>query len=186
MAAETTTKLTYEDYVVLPNDGRRYEIIDGDLYVTPSPVKKHQIVAGNLHALLWNYTRSHRSGRVFIAPFDVILSQHDVVQPDVLFITKEHEEIAKRRGVEGAPDLVIEVLSESTRKTDERIKMRRYETFGVSEYWVVDPEAEWIKVYRRTAAGFQRVAEVDNEPGATITSPLLPGLTLDAHEVFAE
>ena len=185
MAATTTPlKLTYEDYLVLPDDGRRYEIIDGELYVTPAPVKKHQIVAGNLHALLWNYTKSHRTGTVFIAPFDVILSDIDIVQPDVLFISNEHREKAQRRGVEGAPDLVIEVLSDSTRRTDQRVKMKRYEAFGVAEYWMVDPEKEWVKIYR--GSPFQEVAHITKSAGGTIASPLLPGFALDVNEVFAE
>ena len=186
MTAQTSTKLTYDDYLLLPEDGKRYEIIDGELYVTASPVKKHQIVAGNLHGFLWNYTRNRRTGTVFIAPFDVILSNVDILQPDVLFITKEHADLAQRRGVAGAPDLVIEVLSDSTRKTDEIIKRKRYEQFGVAEYWVVDPVLESVKIYRRTATAFERIAEITTEQGGTLTSPLLPGFALDVHDIFAE
>jgi len=180
MAPSTSTKLTYEDYQLLPDDGRRYEIIDGELYVNPSPATKHQIAVGNLHAIIWNYTRTRKTGTVFVAPFDVLLSDVDVLQPDVLYVSRQHDDRVTERNVTGAPDLVIEVLSESTRKTDETIKLKRYDRFGIGEYWIVDPVAESVRVYRRGRAGLELV-----DVGSTLTSPLLPDFQLDVADVFA-
>ena len=179
--ASRDTRLTYDDFLLFPDDGKRHEIIDGEHYVTPSPLKKHQIAAGNLHAIIWNYTRQYRSGSVYVAPFDVILSDADVVQPDVFFVTEDRRSIATDRGVTGAPDLVIEVLSESTRKIDQTLKLKRYARFGVQEYWLVDPEAETVTMYRRGAEGLELIASTD-----PITSPLLPHFTLPLHEIFTE
>jgi Uma2 family endonuclease len=181
MAPAISTRLTYEDYLLLPDDGKRHEIIDGEHYVTPSPAKKHQVIAGNLHALIWSYTRRVRTGTVLVAPFDVILSDEDILQPDVLFIAAERSAIATERGVRGAPDLVIEVLSDGTRKIDQTLKLKRYDHFGVQEYWMVDPRTETVAIYRRTAAGLELAATDD-----PITSPLLPGFTLPLHDIFAE
>lgn len=181
MAALTSTKLTYEDYLLLPDDGRRHEIIEGEHYVTPSPLKKHQVVAGNLHALIWHYTRRVRTGTVYVAPFDVIFSDEDVVQPDVMFVTRDRDSITTERGIRGAPDLVIEVLSESTRKIDQTLKLKRYDRFGVREYWLVDPDAETVTIHRRTGATLDRVDT--DEP---ITSPVLPGFSVASREIFDE
>ena len=181
MAPATSTRLTYEDYLLLPDDGKRHEIIDGEHYVTPSPAKKHQIVAGNLHALIWDYTRRVRTGTVFVAPYDVILSDEDILQPDILFITAERSAIATERGVRGAPDLVIEVLSDGTRKVDQTLKLERYDHFGVQEYWMVDPKGETVAVYRRATAGLELMATAD-----PLTSPLLPGFALSLRDIFAE
>jgi Uma2 family endonuclease len=175
------TKLTYDDYLLIPEDGRRHEIIDGELYVTPSPLKKHQIAAGNLHAIIWNYTRQYRSGSVYVAPFDVILSDADVVQPDVFFLSNERRAIATERGVMGAPDLVIEVLSESTRQLDQTLKLKRYGRFGVREYWLVDPETKTVVIHRCGAEGLEQVPSTD-----PITSPLLPNFRISLAEIFAE
>jgi len=181
MPVSASTALTYEDYLELPNDGKRYEIIDGDLYVNPAPARKHQIVAGNLHGWIWSYTKRVRSGTVYISPFDVLLSDTDVVQPDVLFVADEHRGLTTERGVEGAPDLVIEVLSPSSRKLDEGLKRKRYEHFGVREYWLIDPEAESVVVYRRSN---ELLALIDTPD--PLTSPLLPDFALAVREVFAE
>lgn len=180
MAPAASTKLTYEDYLLLPDDGKRHEIIDGEHYVNPAPNTKHQKIVGNLHALIWNYTRQVRSGTVFIAPCDVILADEDVVQPDVLYITPERASIVQDRGIHGAPDLIIEVLSDSTRRVDQTLKLKRYGRFGVQEYWLLDPHAETVALYRRTAGGLEPAAAHD-----PITSPLLPGFALPLSEIFA-
>jgi Uma2 family endonuclease len=182
MAQSTSTKLTYEDYAEIPNDGRRYEIIDGELYVNPAPATKHQAAVGNTYALLWMYMRAHHTGRVFVAPYDVILSDHDVVQPDVLWIAAEHSSLVANRGLEGAPDLAVEVLSPSSVKLDEKIKHTRYAFFGVPEYWIVDPEREHVRVFRLRDRELQLVAELSGND--TITSPVLPGFSITAFEIF--
>jgi Uma2 family endonuclease len=179
-------KLTYEDYCLLPDDGKRYEIIDGELYVNAAPNLRHQRVVVNLILSLGFFVRERKLGEVYVAPTDVVLSNIDVVQPDVLFMTKENADRLTRANVQGAPDLAIEVLSASNRRYDEVTKRKRYEAFGVAEYWIVDPELELVKVFRRGANGkFARAVEITVEAGGTLTSPLLPGLSLPIEEVFA-
>lgn len=137
--AAAPVKFTYEDFLNFPDDGKRHEIIDGEHYVTPSPNTKHQTVCTALTALLWTYLKQHPVGAVFVAPLDVVLSDVDIVEPDLLYISRDRADVLTRQNVRGAPDLVVEILSPSTRKTDETTKRKRYERFGVGEYWVVDP-----------------------------------------------
>jgi Uma2 family endonuclease len=121
MAPGTSTRLTYEDYLLLPEDGRRYEILDGELYVNASPLRKHQAVLRDLVFRIGAYLEEHPIGTVYFAPFDVVLSEHDVVQPDLLFISNEREQIITHKNVSGAPDLAVEILSESSpRRTRSR------------------------------------------------------------------
>lgn len=180
-------RLTYDDFVQFPEDGERHELIDGEHVVTPSPNMKHQAVLRNLAGLVWSFLRTHKVGQVFFAPFDVVFSDVDVVEPDLLFVSKERQsQILTAANVQGAPDLVVEVGSPSTRRRDEIVKRRLYERFGVAEYWVVDPELDEIKVYRRTDDRFERVALLSAEQGDVLTSPLFPGLELPLTDVFAE
>jgi Uma2 family endonuclease len=178
------TKFTYEDYLLFPDDGRRHELIDGDHYVTPAPKTKHQIVSSNLLRILGNFVHDRRLGQVLTAPTDVVLSDLDVVQPDLLFISAARASIISEKNIQGPPDLVIEILSETTRRTDEVIKRKQYERFGVSEYWIVDPELETAKVYRLTGQGFQRTAELAKESGDTLSTPILPNLQLPLAAIF--
>jgi Uma2 family endonuclease len=177
-------KFTYEDYLLFPDDGRRHELIGGEHYVTAAPSEKHQIAAGNLHLDLGMFVRNHGLGRVFFYPYDLVLSDQDVVQPDLLFISRERAAVAKRQGIPAVPDLVIEILSESTRKRDETIKRKLYEWAGVREYWVVDPVLETVKVYRLNGGVYERVAELSAEAGDRLQTPLLPGLTVAVAGIF--
>ena len=184
--ASASTKFTYEDFLHFPDDGRRHEIIDGEHYVTPSPNTKHQAVSMNLTRAFILYLERRPMGRVFAAPFDVVFSDLDVVEPDLLYISKARTGILTKAHVRGAPDLVVEILSASTRKTDELIKRKLYERTDVREYWVVDPELDAIKVYRRASAAFSRAAELTVEAGNILTTPLLPEFAVPLAEVFAE
>lgn len=177
-------KYTYEDFLLFPDDGKRHEIIDGEHYMTPSPRTKHQRVTANLVFLLKSHLRSTAAGQVFPAPMDVVLSDSDVVEPDLLFISSEQSSIITEKNIQGRPDLVIEILSETTRRTDEIVKRKLYEKFRVPEYWVVDPELETIKVYRMTDEGYKRVAELSNEAADTLSTPILPGLELPLAGIF--
>lgn len=177
-------KFTYEDYLLFPDDGKRHELIDGDHYVTPAPRTRHQIASTNLAGLLHAHLLRTKAGRVLTAPTDVVLSDLDVVQPDLLFVSAARASIITEKNIQGPPDLVIEILSETTRRTDEVIKRKQYERFGVSEYWIVDPELETVKVHRLTGQGFQRAAELAKESGDTLTTPLLPGLQLPLAAIF--
>ena len=127
----------------------------------------------------------HPWGELFDAPFDIVFSDLDVVEPDLLYISRERAAVITDTHVRGAPDLVVEILSPGTRKTDEITKRKLYERFDVTEYWIVDPELETIKVYRRTTDAFARVAERSAEASDSFTTPLLPGFSVTLTELFA-
>jgi Uma2 family endonuclease len=178
-------KLTYDDFLQFPEDGQRHELIDGEHFVTPSPNTRHQAISGNLHGLLWSWLRGRDLGRIFHAPFDVVFSNFDVVEPDLLYVSKAREnDVLTPAHVRGAPNLVVEVESPSTRQRDETIKRRLYERFRVDEYWVVDPELERVAVYRPGATGYERGADLWRERAEQLTSPLFPGLTLALSDNF--
>lgn len=181
---DAAVKLTYEDYLLFPEDGLRHEIIDGEHEVTPSPLTRHQRIVANLFLIIAAFVRERKLGEVFLAPFDVILSNLDIVVPDLLFVSRKRSEIITEKNLQGAPDLVIEVLSDGTRKRDEVTKRKLYERFGVREYWIVDPVLESIKIYRQSGKGFERAAELSVEAGDTLTSPLFPGLVIPLDDVF--
>ena len=185
MAKEQEFALTYEDYLTFPNDGKRYEIVEGGLFVTPAPFLRHQAILGAIHRLIANWCHASQAGQVFVAPTDVVLSANSVVQPDLLYVSTEHQARLGDRFVQGAPDLVVEVLSESTRRHDEITKRNLYASGGVPEYWVVDPEVWSIKVYRLQGGRFVRTAELSAENDEWITSPQLPGFKASLVELFA-
>jgi Uma2 family endonuclease len=178
-------KLTYDDFLLFPDDGNRHELIDGEHYVTPSPNTAHQRIVGRLFLALGNYLERHPVGEIFLAPFDVVFSQFDVVEPDLLYITAERRDsVLTRQHVKGTPDLVIEVGSPGTRRRDETIKRRLYERAGVSEYWIVDPELEVVRIYQRQGDGYARARELSHDAGDVMTSPLFPGFDLQLETIF--
>ncbi len=177
-------KLTYEDYILFPEGGQRHEILDGEHYVTPAPTPGHQGVSSNLHLKLGPFAREYRLGIVLYAPIDVLLSEHDIAQPDLLFISNERAGILQNANVVGAPDLVIEILSDSTRRRDETLKRDLYERFGVLEYWLVDPLRRSVEVLRRSGAGFLAPLRLSATAGDILTTPLLPGLEIRVSEIF--
>ena len=180
-------KLTYDDFLRFPDDGKRHELIDGEHYVTPSPNTRHQRVLGTLHGLIWTHLQTHPLGDVFLAPFDVVFSLFDVVEPDLLYLSHERAATALTPdNVKGVPELVVEIASKGTRKRDETIKRRLYERAGVSEYWLVDPVTETIRVYRRDGERFGRPLELSRQAGDGLTTPYLPGLTLPLTRIFRE
>ena len=180
-------RLTLEDFMSLPDDGKRHEIIDGEHFVTASPNTRHQRLVQRLHLALGEHLRRHpEQGEAFVAPFDVILSFHDVVEPDLLLIAGDQTDILTEKNVQGPPALVVEVLSEGTRKRDEQTKRRLFERAGVREYWLIDPELDLIKVFRKAGAGrLPRVAELTLEARETLTTPLLPGFAVRLDALFA-
>jgi Uma2 family endonuclease len=177
-------KFTYEDYLLFPDDGRRHELIGGEHYVSPAPRKKHQDVSSNLFRILSGFIYEHKLGRLYHAPFDVIFSDEDVVQPDISFVSRGRSSILKDEGAVGAPDLAVEILSESSRKTDETVKRKLYEWAGVEEYWIVDPVLETVKVYRLEGDAYARTAELSAEAGNWLETSLLPGLTIELARIF--
>ena len=180
-------KLTYDDFVLFPDDGKRHELIDGEHYVTPSPNTKHQTVSSNLFLLIGSWLEAHPIGRVFYAPYDVVFSEFDVAEPDLLYLSNERAAgIITPQHVRGAPDIVVEIASPGTRQRDETVKRRLYERSAVSEYWVVDPEVDVVRIYQRTAEGFARAVELTREAGDVLTTPLLPGLEMPLSRIFRE
>ena len=179
-------KLTYDDFVLFPDDGRRHELIDGEHYVTPSPNLKHQAVSANLLALIWTYLRQNPIGKVYGAPLDVVFSHFDVVEPDLLYVSAARREVLTAKNVQGAPDLVVEIGSPSTRRRDEKLKHQLYERFNVTEYWVVDPDIDVVRVYRLQDRKYQRAQELSLDHSDVLTTALLPGLELKLSEIFAE
>ena len=146
--------LTYADYAAFPDDGKRYEILDGELFVTPSPTPQHQIIAANLVGILSPYVRRRGLGRVLFAPLDVIFAETSIAQPDVVYLDNANMSLISRRGIEGGPRLVVEILSPSTARTDRGQKLALYARYGVDFYWIVDPDGRSLEAYRREGATY--------------------------------
>jgi Uma2 family endonuclease len=184
--ATSGAKLTYDDFLLFPDDGMRHELIDGEHYVTPSPNTRHQRISGRLHLLIGNWLETHPVGELFFAPFDVVFSRFDVVEPDLLYLSKARAAgVLTSKHVAGVPELVIEIGSPGTRKRDQTLKRRLYERMGVAEYWVVDPDLDAIRVYRQSGTAFDRPLELSAEAGDLLTTPLLGGLEIPLARVFA-
>lgn len=175
-------RFTYEDYRLLPED-KRYELMEGELLVTPAPTSRHQRVHAKLMNRLMNHVEPAGLGLVMSAPSDVILSDENVVQPDILFITTERTGIIDwDGGIHGAPDLIVEILSPSTAGRDQVLKRKLYGKYGVREYWVVDPAAASIEVLTLGPAGLETARVFPT--GSTLASALLPTLPLKVDEIF--
>ncbi len=181
MSRTLKEKQTYEDYLKTPMGGK-YQLIDGEIIEMTSPTPNHQNIVLTLAMLLKKFANESKSGRVFIAPLDIYLGPNETYQPDVFFISKERESIIGEKKIEGAPDLVIEVLSESTAYYDLKKKKAVYEKSGVSEYWIVDAEEKNIEIYENTNTNFQKVTLL--EMGQSYTSKKLIGFILKPEEVF--
>ena len=179
-------RLTYDDFLLFPDDGKRHELIDGVHYVTPSPRLRHQVLVKRLLVAIDVYLAAHpQVGYVFVAPLDVVMSVHDIVVPDLIFIAGDQTGILTEANIQGAPALVVEVLSKRTRKRDVQIKRRLFEQMGVREYWLVDPELATVQVLRLSPDGrLVRVEELTAEDGGTLTTPLLPGCGIDVRVLF--
>ncbi len=173
-------KLAYEDYARLPDD-ERCELIDGELIPMPSPKWLHQLMQSEIFRPLINFVYERGLGKVVTSPMDVILSDFNVVQPDVIFVSNARAHIIGDY-VHGAPDLVVEILSPSTADYDRTTKRELYERYGVPEYWLVDPYAKTITILRMDADGYN-VHAVYGE-GDTLSSPTLAGFSLNLSELF--
>lgn len=184
--ARPKIKFTYEDYKNLPeSETKRYELLGGELVMVPSPSTYHQRVSRRLAFVLESFVRERRLGEVFDAPLDVVLGKEDereVVQPDIFFIFKERAEIITEEEIQGAPDLVIEIISLGTEDRDRHYKKTVYARHGVKEYWIVDPKSKMVEVYRLGEEGFELVKAYKADE--VLESPLLSGLEVDLKEVF--
>jgi Uma2 family endonuclease len=181
------TRLTYDDFLLFPDDGLRHEIIDGEHYVAPSPIPRHQVLLGRLHFEIEYHLRQHPGiGRVFLSPLDVVFTKWDVVEPDLLFIARSQTDIISDKNIQGAPALVVEILSPGTRRTDEQIKLRLFERGGVGEYWILDPDRDLVKVFSRQPDGsFPLIAELSRERSDVMKTQQIPGLAISLSELFA-
>jgi Uma2 family endonuclease len=186
MATTVIRKVSYEEFQTLPRDGsKRFELIEGEVFMTPSPNTKHQIAAGNLHLALETFVRERKLGRVFFAPYDVVFSEWTALEPDLLFIRRDRYPIITDANVRGAPDLVIEILSPRRKAYDRETKRPVYEAGGVSEIWYVDPEERTVEILNLGLDGRYAVtAELSGN--AAIVSKVFPGLSLTLEEIFAD
>ena len=177
----TAIKFTYRDYVNTPED-KRYELLDGELILSEAPSRVHQRADIRLGSRMHLFVDGHGLGVVYHAPRDVVLTDTDVVQPDLMFISNERLHIDTEREVRGAPDLVVEVLSPSTSGRDRTFKRALYARHGVKEYWLVEPAARTIEVLLLGEDSFEAVATYGE--GDTLVSPTLQGFRIDVDEVF--
>ena len=172
---------TYDDYAKLP-EGAPYQLIGGQLIMTPSPIPYHQEVLRKLGFKILVFLEKKELGHLYYAPLDVYFSDSDVYQPDIIFIQKEREEIIGDTKIEGAPDIVIEILSPSTAYYDLRNKFRTYEKHGVKEYWIVDPGLKRIEIYENKDKKFNIYMEAEGD--GNVSSRVLEGLSITVDEVF--
>ncbi len=174
-------KHTYADYLQLDDD-KRYEIIDGELIMVPSPYTRHQIISQNLNMEVYKFVIENNLGYVIAAPMDVYLDEFNVVQPDILFISNKRKSIITERCIKGAPDLVIEILSESSLQKDRIDKKELYERFGVREYWIVDPLYKIVEIYILKSKAF--ILYKTFSQNDVLSSKLLKGLKVNLNRVF--
>ncbi len=177
---------TYEDYLRLPDEPEhRYEVIFGALYMSNTPDLLHQVVVTNIPQVLGPFVKAGRRGRLLVAPFEVRLPGiAQPVQPDALFVRAERREIVTAQSVDGAPDLVVEVLSPSTARVDRAVKFSAYEQAGVQEYWMVHPKARFVEVFVLEGGGYVLLGEY--APGERLVSRVLDGLDVDAGALFEQ
>jgi len=173
------TKATIQDYRELP-EGSPYQLIEGELVMSPAPKPMHQIVSGNLFKILSKFTEG--KGILLYAPVDVYLDEENAFQPDLIFISNERKDILKEDGVYGAPDLVVEILSPSTAYYDLRKKKEVYERSGVKEYWIVDPEMKTVEVYVKDKGKFKLAEEVKER--GKFRSKIIENLEVDLEDIF--
>ena len=175
---------TYQDYLELPDDRNRYEILEGELVMTPSPITVHQRVSRKIEAQLDHFVEENKLGEVFYAPCDTILSEDNIVQPDLLFISNDNKKVITEKNIQGAPDLLIEILSPNTAYHDLIEKKGIYQNFGVKEYWIVDPKRRWIEVYVLQEGKYHLFQRV--EKSGTVQSKILEGLEIPLARIFGQ
>ena len=174
--------LTVENYKLLPETGPRYQLIQGDLYMAPAPNRFHQEISRNLQFELHTYLKGNPIGKLFDAPFDVYLDEINVFQPDILVVLKERLGILTEEGAEGAPDLVIEILSPKTRRLDLANKKQEYARAGVKELWIIDPEPRTIMIHQFASGGVENLRQINEKD--RLSTDLLPGFNLASETIF--
>lgn len=178
----THRRMTAEEYFQLPEGPPWFQLINGELFMSPSPFFFHQDLIARLMGELVPFVRRHRLGKVVTAPSDVQLDSGNVYQPDLYFVSTARLSIIEKQGPKGAPDLVVEVISASTGRLDLGPKKARYAESGVQEFWAVFPETSEVEVYQLAASAEQPSARLTVTD--SLTTPLLPGLTILLQELF--
>ena len=178
-----TNPCTYDDYLVLTNSDKRYEVIEGEISVTPAPSPRHQEIQADLCARMVPHVREQQLGKVYISPIDVVLSMVDIVQPDILFVAKDRMHIVAKRNIVGIPNLIAEILSPSSVQRDRVEKVDLYQRFGLPEYWIVDPDSETVELYLSAANRLEKVETL--KTGEKLRSRQIPGLVLELTELFS-
>jgi Uma2 family endonuclease len=179
--AQPRIKFTVNDYMTAPPD-RPYQLLDGELILAPSPSSKHQTIGAELFFALRQFVGKNVLGQVWFAPLDVVLSDYDVVQPDLLFVSNARADIVTEANIQGAPDLVVEILSPGSTRQDRGYKRTLYGSSGVREYWLVDPDSKTVEVLTASDPGLVSVATYHR--GDTLVSPLLPGLAIRLESIL--
>ena len=174
-------KYTYDDYLKTPDD-KRYELIEGELYMTPSPITNHQRISGKIDFELRKFVLENDCGEVFYAPYDVYFDDENVVQPDILFISKERLNIIGEKNLQGAPDLVIEILSESNAYRDLIQKKKLYARYGVKEYWIVVPGEKTIDIHILKDKTYQLYKTLGEDD--TLESQIMKGFKMELKAIF--
>ena len=175
------TTLTYQDYLNTPDD-ERWELLNGTLTRRPTPNTAHQRTLGNLAIALFNFVDDKGLGEVIIAPFDVVLSSTNVLEPDLIFVSNDQQAIITEANIQGVPTLLIEVVFPATFTRDRDLKRNIYAEHGVGEYWIVDPDARTISVLSLDGKEFREAGGYSADD--TLFSPTLPGLALDLTRIF--
>ena len=174
--------LTYEDYAALPDDGKRYELHEGELSVMGAPSVRHQLIIGNLYSILRVYVLASGRGQLLLSPLDCIMSDITVLQPDLVYVDDNRRRLLSERALEGAPTLAIEVLSPWSRHIDRHRKMLLYAKHGVGWYWIVDGDAQTIDAYDLEADGYRLDARLDGPTPCAL--PPFPDLPLDPAAIW--
>ena len=175
---------TYKDYLNLPNDRNIYEIIEGELHMTPAPTPKHQKVSLNLAYFIKKHIENHPIGEIIVAPIDVLLNPQTVVQPDILFISKDNLAIITDKHIQGPPDLVIEISSPGTIQKDRILKVRTYAKFGVKHLWLVDPDNQTLEAFELDKETYRLVKCLTGEE--VFNPPLFPDLSIPLKELWGK
>lgn len=176
---------TYAEFARLPSAGStRYEVIDDELFVTPAPGRRHQRISIDLATALNVFVRHHHLGEVYHAPFDVLFAEGDYMEPDLLFVRQGRLDVLSDRGVEGPPDLIVEIVSPSTAARDRGLKLERYRLFGVAEYWVVDPDAHSVEVWDLAADASEPVIFAGGDRLTWRPEGAEPALEIDLDELL--
>jgi len=175
-------KLGWEDFLELPDDANRYELLDGALVMTPPPSVRHQIVLGNLYRVLDAHVRNAGLGTVLFAPLAVRLDETTIAEPDLVYVASDRAHLIGEQAINGAPDLLVEILSPSTAKRDRTIKCQLYARLGVEHYWLVDPKAERLETFERSGESYQPVSALEGD--RTVDPPRFPGLRIELSSLW--